>query len=113
MRKIETITTVSRCVDGTSIMQDTVKTFDQKYHVVLDNNECQAHSVTTNPAFRRTNFYFPLKNLDVTIKRLHPVIYLDICTPPSSKFQNTVTVNCYLNSLMHYPHIPTFPIVKK
>ena len=43
VRKIKGNTTVSRCLDDTSISQDTVNIFDRKYREVLDNSECQAH----------------------------------------------------------------------
>ena len=59
-RKINENTTVSQCIDGTSILRDTVKNFDQKYKEMLENSKCQAHSVATDPMLRGTNFYFSL-----------------------------------------------------
>ena len=72
MRKIKGNTTSSRCIDGTSISQDTVKKFDLKYNEVLHNSECQTHSVSTDPMLRGTNFSFPPRDLDVAIDRLNP-----------------------------------------
>ena len=51
-------TTVSRCIEGTSILQVTVKIIDRNYKEVLDNSECQAHSVATDPILRGTTFFF-------------------------------------------------------
>ena len=50
-------TTVSRCIDDTSILEDTVKNFDRKYNEVFDNSECQANSVATDPMLRGTIFF--------------------------------------------------------
>ena len=72
MRQIKGNTTVSRCVDGTSILQDIVKSFDPNYKEVLDNSECQAHSVATDPMLWGTNFSFSPRDLDVAIDRLNP-----------------------------------------
>ena len=77
LRKIKGNTTVSRCIDGTSILQDTVKIFDRKYKEVLDNSECQAHSVPTDPMLRGTNFSFTPKDLDVPMDRLNPGLGFD------------------------------------
>ena len=32
--------TVSRCINDTSLLQDAVNIFDQKYQEVMDNSEC-------------------------------------------------------------------------
>ena len=64
--------TVSRCIDGTFILQDTVKNFDRKYKEVLDNYECQAHFAVTDPMLRGTNFSFSPKDLDVAVDRFNP-----------------------------------------
>ena len=73
--KVKGNTTVSRCIDGISIIQDTVKNFDKVYQEVLDNSECQArHTGATDPMFCRTDFSFYLKDLVVTIERLNPGI---------------------------------------
>ena len=71
-KKIKSNTTVSRCIDGTSILRDSVKNFDRKCKEVLDNNECQAHSVATDPMLHGTKFYFSPKDLDVANDRLNP-----------------------------------------
>ena len=49
VRKIKESTTVSGCIECTYILHDTVKE-------VLDNSECQAHSVAPDPMLRMTNF---------------------------------------------------------
>ena len=72
MRKIKDNTTVIRCIDGTPILQDTVNIFDRKYKEVLDNSECEAHAVATDPMLRGTNFSFTPKDLEVAIDRLNP-----------------------------------------
>ena len=72
MRKLKGNTTVSRCIDDTSILQDNVKKVDGKYKKVLDNSECQAHSVATDPMIRGTTFSFSPTDLDVAIDRLDP-----------------------------------------
>ena len=71
MKKNKVNTTISRCIDGNSIMQDTMKVFNQKYQEVLDNIKCQAHSVATGHMFRRTSFSFSLKDIDFAIERLN------------------------------------------
>ena len=71
-RKIKVNTTVSRCIYNTSISQDTVKKFDRKCKEVLDNSECQAHSVATDPMLCGINLYFSLIDLDVAVDRLNP-----------------------------------------
>ena len=77
VRKIKGNTTVSRCIDGTSILQDTVKIFDRKYKEVLDNSECQAHSVATDPMLRGSSFSFTPKDLDDAIDRLNQGLGFD------------------------------------
>ena len=72
MRKINGNTTVSWCLDGSSILQDTVKNFDLNYKDELDTSEHQTHSVANDPMLRGTNFSLSLKNLDVTLDRLNP-----------------------------------------
>ena len=57
MRKVEGNTTVSRCIDGTSNLQDIVNIFDRKYKEVLVNSECQSHSVATDPMLPWTIFF--------------------------------------------------------
>ena len=68
MRKIKGNTTVSRCIDGTSILQDTVKNFDRKYKEVLDKSECQVHYVATDPMLRGTNFFLLQRTLMLLLK---------------------------------------------
>ena len=77
MKKIKSNTTVGRCIDGTSILQDTVKIFDRKYKEVLDNSECQAHSVATDPMLRGSSFSFTPKDLDDAIDRLNQGLGFD------------------------------------
>ena len=38
---------------------------------MLDNSECQAHSVATDPMLCETNVTFSLKDLDVALDRLN------------------------------------------
>ena len=106
MRRIKENTTVCRCIDDTSILQDTVKFFDRKYIKVLYNGECQAHSVATNPMLRGTSFYFSLKNLDVATDRLDPVTgcYRDfVC-----KFYNKLLSHTYIpHSMLNGDRCPT------
>ena len=47
-------TNVSRCIDGTSFLQDNVKIYIY---------ECQAQSVATDPMLRGANFSFFSKGL--------------------------------------------------
>ena len=57
VRKLKGNTTFSRRIDGTSIIQDTVNIFDRKYKEVLDNSECQAHSVATDSMLPWTSYF--------------------------------------------------------
>ena len=85
MRKIKGNTTVSRYLDSTSILQEIVKKNYRKYKEVLNNSECQAHSVATDTFLGWTNFSFSPKKLDVVIDRLNMGTVFDSvhhCTPP-------------------------------
>ena len=43
----------------------------------MDNSECQARSVATDPMLRGTNFSFTPKDLDVAIERLNAGLGFD------------------------------------
>ena len=111
MRKIKGKNTVSRCIDDTSISQDTVKNFGHKYKEVLDNSECQAHSVATVPMLRGTDFSFSPKDLDVAIDRLNFSAGFD--RVHTSHIKNSK--RCYRNLLCKFYNKlisqPIFPIV--
>ena len=67
-------TNVSRCIDGTPILQDNVKMFDRIYKEVLDKSEYQAHYIYIYIyiyilplilCYVGLNFPFSLKDYDV------------------------------------------------
>ena len=108
-RKIKANSTVSWCIYGISILQDTAKNFDRKYKEVSDNSECQAHSVATDSMLRGTNFSFSLKVLDVAIDRLNPGTSFDSVHTSHIK----ISRRCYssllckfYNKLISHAHIP-------
>ena len=111
MRKFEGNTTVSCCIDGTSILQDTVINFDRKCKEVLDNNESQAHSVATDPMLYGTNFYFSLKDLDVAIDRLNTGTGFDRVHTSHIKSSKRCYRKNYVNSIISLSHILIFHIV--
>ena len=100
--KIKGNTTVSRCIDGTSILQETVKIFDRKYKEVLDKSECQAYFVATDPMLRETIFSFSLKDLDAAIERLNPGTVFDGVHTSHMKSSE----RCYRNLLWKFYNSP-------
>ena len=110
MRKFKGNTpSVSRCIDGTLIMQDTVKSFHQKYQQVLDSRECQAHSVTTDPVFHRTNFSSASTDFDVFNKILDLGLNFDnvhTFHTKSSKHYSCILECDFFNKLVSHTSIP-------
>ena len=107
-KKNEGNTSFSRCIDDNSILQVNVEKKYRKYKVVLDDSECQANSVATDPMLRGTNFFF-LKDLDDVIDRLNPGTSFD--SVHTSQIKNSK--RCYrnllfefYNKLISYTHIP-------
>ena len=102
---------MSRCIDGTSILEDTVKNVDWKYKEVLANYECQAHSVATDHMLRGTNFsfsFFP-RNIDVAIDKLNPGTGFDSVHTPHIKNPKRCYRNLlckFYNQLISHTYIP-------
>ena len=76
---------------------------------MLDNSECQAHFVATDPILRGTNFSFSPRDLDVGIDRLNPSTGLD--SVHTSHIKNSKrcyrTLLCKLyNKLISHTYIP-------
>ena len=78
----------------------------------MDNSECQAQSVATDPKLRGTNFSFSLKDLDVAIDRLNPGTGFESLHTSHIKDSK----RCYRNLLCKFynkliSYIPILPIV--
>ena len=111
LRKIKWNITVSRCLYDTSILQDAVKNFDQKYKGCWLIVNAKHTLLPLILRYAGLFFLFLWRTLMFLLKNSIRVQALAVCTSATSTIQSAVTAIHNVSSIISWSHIPLFPIV--